>query len=308
MPLSGSDFNLILPLKVLLEERNVTRAGQRLNLGQPAMSAALARLRRRFDDELLVRAGRDYELTPLASDLLPEAQRAVRLMGVALRVGDEFEPRTSRRTFRLAMSDYAIAVVHEPLVRIVQAEAPGVRLSIGPLGPDALTSDRVLTDNDVVIAPLGFGFPGVSRPMWRDRMVVLADRDNPRLVTGRMILKDLAELPHAVTSFGPGIVTPPDRVFGELGIERHVALQVYGFLPLLFAIEGTERIALIPELLARMRVSGDGRLVTVQPPFGDVILSEGYWFEENRSADPANRWLMGCLDAVGDELSRRPAG
>ena len=76
MALGGTDLNLLLPLKVLLEEGNVTRAGQRLELSQPAMSAALARLRRRFDDELLVRAGRDYELTPFARDLLPEVQHA----------------------------------------------------------------------------------------------------------------------------------------------------------------------------------------------------------------------------------------
>ena len=95
MALGGTDLNLLLPLKVLLEEGNVTRAGQRLELSQPAMSAALARLRRRFDDELLVRAGRDYELTPFARDLLPEVQHAVRLLARALNLEDEFDPATS---------------------------------------------------------------------------------------------------------------------------------------------------------------------------------------------------------------------
>ncbi len=124
MTLGGTDLNLLLPLKALLEEGNVTRAGQRLELSQPAMSAALARLRRRFDDELLVRSGRDYELTPLARDLLPEVQHAVRLMARAMDREDEFDPVTSRRCFRLAMSDYAIAVLHEPLVRLISATAP----------------------------------------------------------------------------------------------------------------------------------------------------------------------------------------
>ena len=58
------------------------------------------------------------------------------------------------------MSDYAIAVVHEPLVRLIGATAPGVRLSIEHLGPDIRSSDRVLLDYDALIAPLGFGFPG----------------------------------------------------------------------------------------------------------------------------------------------------
>src|SRR5688572_30505040 len=124
MTLGGTDLNLLLFLRVLLEEGNVTRAGTRLDVGQPAMSAALAKLRRRFDDELLVRAGRDYELTPLARDLLPEVQRAVRLISRALDLENSFDPATSARTFRLAMSDYAVAVLHEPLVRRLRETAP----------------------------------------------------------------------------------------------------------------------------------------------------------------------------------------
>jgi DNA-binding transcriptional LysR family regulator len=302
MALGGTDLNLLLPLKALLEEGNVTRAGQRLELSQPAMSSALARLRRRFDDELLVRSGRDYELTPFARELLPEVQHAVRLLGRALHLEDEFDPGTSTRTFRLGMSDYAIAVLHEPLVRLLEAQAPGVRLSIAPLGPESRSSPRALLDHDVLVAPLGLGFQGRSRPLWRDRMVVLADRANPRLVDGRLTLEDLAALPHAVASFGPGVLTPVDRAFGELGIERRVALQVFGFLPLPFVLERTDLVAVVPEKLARIHLRDDGPLVLVEPPFGEVLLVEGYWFAHDRLSDPAHRWLFDRLDAAATEI------
>ncbi|MFT4265166.1 MAG: LysR family transcriptional regulator [Nocardioides sp.] len=301
--LGGADLNLLVPLKALLEEGNVTRAGHRLELSQPAMSAALARLRRRFDDELLVRAGRDYELTPFARDLLPDVQHAVRLLGQALHLEDEFDPATSSRTFQLTMSDYAIAVMHQSLVRLVEAEAPGVRLSIGHLSADSRSSDRLLLDNDAVIAPLGFGFPGLSRPLWRDRMVVLADAHNPRIADGALTMDDLARLPHAVASFGPGVLTPVDRVFGEHGMERHIALHVFGYLPLPFVIEGTDMVAVVPERLARIATRASGSVVTLEPPFGTVLLPEGYWFAPNRLSDPAHRWLFGRLDAVSAELS-----
>ncbi|HET8987936.1 MAG TPA: LysR family transcriptional regulator [Humibacillus sp.] len=302
MALGGTDLNLLLPLKVLLEEGNVTRAGQRLNLSQPAMSAALARLRRRFDDELLVRAGRDYELTPFARDLLPEVQHAVRLMGRALDLEEPFDPATSDRCFRLSMSDYAIAVLHEPLVRRISAAAPGIRLIIEHLGPDARSSDRVLLDFDALVAPLGFGFPGESRPLWRDRMVVMIDRRNPRLVDGSLTMADLAELPHAVAAFGPGILTPVDRAFGEAGIDRRIMLQVFGFLPLPFVIRGTDMVAVVPEKLARIHAGPDSDLVVVEPPFGEVVLAEGYWFAADRLSDPAHRWLFDRLDETADEL------
>ena len=304
MTLGGADLNLLLPLKVLLEEENVTRAGQRLDLSQPPMSAALARLRRRFDDELLVRSGREYELTPFARDLLPEVQHAVRLVCAALDLEYEFDPGTSQRTFQLTMSDYAIAVVHEPLVRMVEAEAPGIRLSIRHLTPDATTSDRVLVDFDALVAPMGFGFPGESRMLWTDRMVVIADVRNPRLVDGQLSLDDFSDLPHAVARFGSGTFAPEYRAFGAHHIERRIALQVFGFLPLLYVIEGTEMIAVVPEMLARMHVVPGGPLVIVEPPFDDVLLAEGYWFAPDRLSDPAHRWLFSRLDAVRDDLAQ----
>lgn len=305
MSLGGADLNLLLPLKVLLEEGNVTRAGQRLELSQPAMSTALARLRRRFDDELLVRSGRDYELTPLARQLLPEVQHAVRLLGRALHLEDEFDPATSDRTFVLGMSDYAISVLHEPLVRVIEAQAPGVRLVIEHLGPDSRSSPRALIDHDVLVAPMGIGFPGLSRPLWRDRMVVLVDRANAALRDGALTVEDLARLPHAVAGFGPGVLTPVDRVFGELGIDRRIALQVFGFLPLPFVVAGTDMVAVVPELLARTHLRADGPLVLVEPPFGEVVLAEGYWFDRDRLSDPAHRWFFDRLDAVGAEITAR---
>ena len=304
MTLGGTDLNLLLFLRVLLEEGNVTRAGHRLQVGQPAMSAALAKLRRRFDDELLVRAGREYELTPFARDLLPEVQHAVRLMTRALDLEAPFDAATSVRSFRLSMSDYAIAVLHEPLVRLLSATAPGVRLIIEHLGPHARSSDRILLDHDALVAPLGFGFPGESRPLWRDRMVIIADRRHPRLVGGRLTLADLAELPHAVAAFGPGILTPVDRVFGEAGIDRRIMLQVAGFLPLAFVIEGTEMVAVVPEKLARVHTRDDGPIMIVEPPFGEVLLAEGYWYARDRLSDPAHRWLFARLDELAGELAK----
>lgn len=304
MSLGGADLNLLVPLKVLLEEGNVTRAAERLRLSQPTLSAALARLRRRFDDELLVRVGRTYELTPFARDLLPEVQNAVRLLERALDLEDAFDPRTSRRTFRLAMSDYAVAVLHEPLVKLVEAQAPGVRLAIDHIGPEILASDQTLLNRDAVIAPMGLGFPGISRALWTDRMVLIADRSNRHLQDGHLTLHDLAELPHAVADFGPGAMTPVDRVFGELNVVPRVAVHVYRFLPLPFVIEGTDMVAVVPERLARIHTGPGKPLVMVEPPFGEVPLTEGYFFTEDKTHDSAHQWLFARLHAVANTLTR----
>jgi DNA-binding transcriptional LysR family regulator len=134
-------------------------------------------------------------------------------------------------------------------------------------------------------------------------MVLLASRDHPRLVDDRLTLEDLAELGHAVSSFGPGILTPADRAFGELGIDRRIALRVAGFLPLAFVIEGTDLVAVVPERLARIHLREGGPVVMVEPPFDEVVLAEGYWFAHDRISDPAHRWLFARLDELADELA-----
>jgi DNA-binding MarR family transcriptional regulator len=91
------DLNLLTPLKALLHKRNVTRAAERIHLSQSAMSRALDRLRSGLGDELLVRVGRNYELTPRGSELLDElAQVMPRL--ARLRAGETFSPRKAKDT------------------------------------------------------------------------------------------------------------------------------------------------------------------------------------------------------------------
>lgn len=303
MTLGGADLNLVVALTVILEEANVTRAGERLKMSQPAMSGALAKLRRRFDDELLVRSGRDYELTPFARELLPEAQQVLRLMSEALGVADEFDPATSTRTFRLTMSDYAMSVLLEPLLARVNAVAPGVHLTVDHLMPATAASDRVIVEYDAMVGPLGYGFTGRSAPLWRDRMVCVVSAQNPKADAGALTLDDLRTMAHAEATFGPGTLTPVGRVLGELDVVRQVDVQVHGWLPLPFVIEGSDLVAIMPERLARLHVRPQGPLVQLEPPFGDVILAEGYWYAPNRLDDPGDRWLFSVLDELAEQLA-----
>lgn len=125
MSLSGLDLNLVLSLRALLEERNVTRAGQRVGLSQPAMSAALARLRRHFDDDLLSRVGKQYELTALGRALLNRTSTACDLLERVFSSRADFAAGTEEHEFTLLTSDYALSVFGAELARTVHAEAPG---------------------------------------------------------------------------------------------------------------------------------------------------------------------------------------
>ena len=193
---AGIDLNLLAVLGALLEHRNLTRAGERLNLSQPTMSGALARLRQHFGDELLVRSGREYHLTPMASGLLPAVREALAQVERTLSVPAEFDPATSLRRFTIAISAQSILAL-SGLLRRVHELAPGVQFDTWPITTALLETGHILPGYDVLIGPEGFRADGDPEVLLRDRIVYVADPANPRLRDGRLTAEDLAALPHA---------------------------------------------------------------------------------------------------------------
>ena len=285
------DLNLLIALAALLEERSLTRAGEKINMSQPGMSGALTRLRRHFNDELLIRDGRQYQLTPLAERLLPDVRDALRQAERTLDARPEFDPAVSTRTFSLAMSDYAVTVLIEPLLRRVHELAPGIGLELNPIPPDIHESDGSLLRHDLLIAPLGYRFPGDAEEIFRDRFVCITDPANPRLTAGELTLEDLGELPHAAPTFGqPQPLSPAERVLDHLRVPRHVQVTTVGWLPIPFVVAGTDLVAIVPERLAR-RVAATAGVVVHEPPFGNVDLIEEARWHPARRGDQGLRWL-----------------
>jgi len=172
------DANLLLALHALLEERNLTHAGERLTMSQPAMSGALARLRKHFDDELLVRTGRGFELSPLAAELRPHVAGAVEAAEALLGNQREFDPTSSTKRFAVSMSEYAMTVLAEPLTLLLGEQAPGCSVALDPIVDDRDRFESQLMRRDLIIGPRGFDFPGRMQPVFTDELVCLvADRD-----------------------------------------------------------------------------------------------------------------------------------
>jgi DNA-binding transcriptional LysR family regulator len=301
MSLGGTDLNLMVALKALLEEGNVTRAGAKIGKSQPTMSTALARLRRHYQDDLLVRVGRDYELTPFARALLPSAQQALQCADLALDTGRRFEPATSRHSFRIDATDYAISVLAEPLLCRAAWTAPAIRLDFDAIPGDMHASDHGLRNCDALIAPLGFGFPGSQAPLFRDRFVCVTDAGNPRLRDGRLTLEDLSLLPHAVRSASNTHIGPAERVLDELGVRRQIQVVTVGFLPLPFLVPGTDLVAIIPERLA-LRVAAPLGLAVMEAPFGRVELIETLWWHPDKAVTPEHAWLRRTLTEAAAAL------
>ena len=289
------DVNLLVALRALLEEVNVTRAGERLRMGQSSMSAALARLRKRFDDELLVRVGRDYELTPLARQLLPQVQATVPLVERVFDRDPGFNPELSRRRVAIQLTDYA-AVEIRPVLAEIARGAPSLRIDLrrGPSEPR--DAERDLLAYDFVIAPPGASIDVESIELFRDSYVVVADRDNAAIAGGSIAMEDFVRLPHARADMRH-VVTPVQRRMRELDISVEIRAVTSSQLPLPVVVAGTELLAVIPRRLA-LRAAQTMPIVFVPTPFDTVELIERIWWHPGRVHDLGHEWLRKVIAAT----------
>ncbi|WP_243058459.1 LysR family transcriptional regulator [Nocardioides sp. SR21] len=302
--LRGVDANLLLSLHVLLEERNLTHAGERMTMSQPAMSGALTRLRKQFDDELLVRSGRGFELTPLAEELRPLVAEAVEAAEALLGNQRDFDAATSTKRFTVSMSEYAMTVLAEPLTRVFAEQAPGCTLALDPLDVRRDQVETQLMRRDLVVAPLGFEFPGRTQPVFTDRLVCLVARDHPMLRDGALSLDDLRRMPHAVAEFAAAgdQRRPLEVAVEDQGLAgRTVLVQVTSLLTLPFAVAGTDMCAFVPSRLAR-RCLDVLDLAVAETPVAPVRITEAAHWHPRREKDPAVVWLRHLLHDVAVDL------
>jgi DNA-binding transcriptional LysR family regulator len=288
--LNGVDLNLLVALDALLAERNVTRAAERLSIGQPAMSAALNRLRKLFDDPLLSRVGAEFVPTPLAETLARPVQEAISAIQSVLSVRGSFDPGTDHRTFTLIASDYVGLVLLRPLVRQLASVAPRVRLVVRPVTPEFLSDlrrdqiDLALVPRELM--PEDFGLP--HEELFRDRYVCAVDADNQQ-IGDALTVEELARHPHLASSGGllPAL---GQRQLGSLGLFPAAEVSTQTSLLAPFLLAGTDMITLVLERLGQ-RLQDVAGIRLVEPPVPLQTITESMYWHPRRMDDPSHRWL-----------------
>jgi DNA-binding transcriptional LysR family regulator len=302
--LSRLDLNLVVALRALLEERNVTRAGQRVGLSQPAMSAALARLRRHFGDDLLARVGGHYELTALGQVLLNRTSTAYDVLERLFASQADFDPARESREFKVMASDYAVAVFGTELARVVHEEAPGVRLRFTQTSPTVVDDTATLLSTiDGLLMPHGVISDFPATDLYDDRWVFLVSADHPE-IGDRLTREDLARLPWV--TYQRTYDAPAVRQLGMLGIEPRVEVSVDSFQLLPLLVAGTRRIALVQGRLARL-LAPIAAVRVLEPPYEAVPLREALWWHPVHTHDAAHSWLRETSARVGARLAANGA-
>ncbi|RHW24069.1 LysR family transcriptional regulator [Nocardioides immobilis] len=291
------DANLVVMLDAILAEKNLTRAGERIGMTQPAMSGVLRRLRKQLDDPLLVKVGRHFELTPRARSLVPVVAEAMTVLTQTLDPRPPFVAESSDRTFLIAASDYALSVLAAPLIRHCNEVAPSVSLEFDLLPADDNVDPSDLLRRDLFIASSGRGVPGRKQEVFSDEFVVIADRDNPRLGDDNTLeLSDLRELNYLAAVFGDVHSTPADDMLAQHGVTPYFATTVRGFLSVPLLLAGTLMFSIVPRRVAEAHPD---RIAVVRTPLTPATLVEvAHWHPAN-SADAGLLWLLAALRNIG---------
>ncbi|MFK0286573.1 LysR family transcriptional regulator [Streptomyces sp. NPDC090499] len=303
MELLSLDLNLVVVLHAILEERSVTRAGKRVGLTQPGASAALARLRRHFDDQLLVREGGRYELTPLAEGLREELGEVIEHLRLLLAARPGFDPSLSERAFVLQCSDATLEILGPALVHAVAAQAPRVRLDFRPIN-EAVIGDTMgtLRAVDLLIVPRGLvSLPDVpSADVYTDRWVCLTWRGNETV--GDRLTEAEARSARWIMPYrsATGQSLPADAGLAPLGIDRQWAVRVENFTAPSKLLPGTNLLALVHERTHRQYPVPDLRELELPVPL--PAFTEAAWWHPSKARDPGHRWLLDVLLAQAATL------
>lgn len=303
--LSGLDLNLLVALDALLTERNVTRAAERVGVGQSAMSHSLARLREMFGDQLLVRAQGGMRPTPRAMQLADQVRSALAAIQSTIRPDRTFDPATAQRTFAIGLSDHQELALMPALLAHCQKAAPGLRLRVR-------STDRfnVLEELDASRLDLAVGswtdgaHHHKRRLLFEGTFSCIFDRKQVP-IRSPISLDDYLAFPHVLASPREdphGIV---DVVLARRGMQRRVALSTPHFLAVPFVLKTTPVIATLPTQLAQY-FARSLRLELSPAPLDLPTFNIAMLWHASSDMDPAHLWLRRAIVRLAGDVAIAP--
>lgn len=302
--LRRADINLLVVFETMMHERNVTRVSEKLFLGQPTISSALARLRLMFDDPLFIRSGRLMEPTSRAREIFSNLSPALDGIAAALSRCQAFEPATSEATFHIGLCDDVEYALLPELLRRLRIEAPGTTLVVRRA--DQWQVSQLLASGEI---SLGIS-PTLELPANARRKTLRPIR--PMLLRadsqpGELTLDEFCRRPHAVVSSMGNVIDDSDRALCLMGRQRRVVLTVPQFSALPVLLAGSDMIAIVPDYVAlAMAVLADMRAQAAPICLPQHELSM-VWRGASHN-DPGERWLRSRCSALlaeqGDSQAR----
>lgn len=297
------DLNLLVALDALLDEQNITRAGERLNLSQSAMSGALGRLREYFRDELLVQVGRKMVPTALAESLRPRVRSILLEIQSTVEARPVFDPSTAHRHFRIMASDYMVTVLFGPALTRLSEVAPGITFEFIFQGDNVA---EALDRGEVDLLVLPDMYSSDRHPYHdlfeEDFVCVVWDR-NP--LAGDSLTRDqYFSLGHVSTQMGIHNRKPSlEQWFAtQHNYNRRVEAIAFDFNSAVQLVIGNHRVATIHRRLA-LHHARYLPLRILPAPVELPRLTERLQWHPFQDQDAGHRWLRSMLLQVAQETA-----
>jgi DNA-binding transcriptional LysR family regulator len=283
------DIRLLAVFDEIYKTRSVTGAATALDLGQPAVSVALSKLRHHYDDPLFVRTSTGMEPTPFGEGLVRPVREALEAIEVVMGHRQEFDPAKSERTFRICMTDISQLVLLPKLWETLRVSAPKIRIDIVPLSSDIA---RKLESGEADLA-LGYmpqleaGF--YQNVLFNQTFVCMVSANHPR-IKDTLSLQQFEAEDHATISSSGSAPLLIDQEIARLGLKRRVTLNIPNFIGAALVVEHTDLIITIPERLGDV-LQGRGAMQTFPVPFKLPQYAVKQHWHERYHNDPGSRWL-----------------
>ncbi|KNG94046.1 LysR family transcriptional regulator [Pseudaestuariivita atlantica] len=303
MNFSAFDLNLLRVFDALLRERSTTRAGQRIGLSQPAVSAALGRLRTALGDEVFVRRGQGLEPTAYALDVAADLHSLMEQLEALLHAPG-FDAANATDTFRMAGIDFFAEMLMPRLAQLTADRAPGVTFQLVDLVPGKYAGMMDSHAIDLVLVP-DMEMPDWvdSAPLFHSPFVVIARAGHPRFTAegigpdDPIPLELFCELGHVLCSPDGKLKAQTDRVLAERGLSRRVVMSMPYFSGVTRVVADSDHLAMVPAQLAdiladRLRLTRHPSPVPMPVP-----LIRMFW-PRRMSASPAHAWLRDTVSEV----------
>jgi DNA-binding transcriptional LysR family regulator len=300
--LAAIDLNLLVAFEALLEQRSVTKAAEQLQIGQPAMSAALSRLRILFEDELFVRLGRQMQPTLKAQAIAPDILAALQQIRQAITSSQAFEPISSDRTFAIGSSDYTSFVLTPPLLEFSRQTAPLINFRMIGFEKDGVGD---LLEQGVIDVALGV-FPDRPRQtqgefIFEERFVGIARQGHPDVHQGTMSLETFAQLSHALATLRRDTTGAIDQMLNEQNLERRIVFTTPHMMVLPFVIASSDLVAALPRRIA-LQFATICNLTIFELPVKTKPWTVSMLWSVLSNQDEANHWLRNAIKVISQQI------
>ena len=299
MNIHDLDLNLLLVFDAIYRERSISAAADKLDLSQPAVSNALRRLREYMGDTLFFRAGNEMKPTRMGNSLAVPIGHALAMVQHSLNAARTFDPRTSNRTFRIAINDMFRLMLLPTLLGLVEREAPGIRLELlpQPSTPAELLSALKAEDLDLGLMPLRAVDDSVSSTVIaNDELLNVVRKDHPAL-SGPITRDTIRKLRWIVFSSTPALHAVANKIFQDAGIQRQIAVVMPDLTSVPAAIEVSDLVAMMSRSFFE-RSMRDFALASLPLPIRMPTVQTALIWSKSADDDQGLLWLRKHVEEI----------